>query len=78
MAADRFYLGLGYPDRHLARALDAASRRGFIYLVPIVALFDKSSWFLFAASLGAPIFFFLLIFLAVRERLQSRRTIAAA
>jgi phosphatidylglycerophosphate synthase len=64
-------------DDHLARALDAASRRDFIYLVPIIALFGKSIWFLFAASLGAPIFFFLLIFLAVRERLQSRLTTAA-
>jgi 1L-myo-inositol 1-phosphate cytidylyltransferase / CDP-L-myo-inositol myo-inositolphosphotransferase len=56
------------PDRRLARLLDAASRRDFIYLVLILALFGKSNWFLFLASLGAPIFFVLLILLAVRER----------
>ena len=60
------------------RSMPPHVRGVFIYLVPILALFGKSSWFLFAASLGAPIFFCLLIFLAVRERLQSRRTLAAA
>jgi phosphatidylglycerophosphate synthase len=65
-------------DDRLAWLLDAAARRDFIYLVPVVALFGKSSWFLVLAALGAPIFFFLLIFLAVRERLQSRPTKAAA
>jgi phosphatidylglycerophosphate synthase len=45
------------PDDRLARLLDTASRRDFIYLVPIVALLGKSSWFLILASLGAPIFF---------------------
>jgi hypothetical protein len=56
------------PDNHLARLLDAASRRDFIYLVLILALFGKSNWFLLLAALGAPIFFILLVFLAVRER----------
>jgi phosphatidylglycerophosphate synthase len=66
------------PDDRLARLLDAASRRDFIYLVLILALLGKSSWFLLLASLGAPTFFFFLVFLAVRERLQSRRATAAA
>jgi phosphatidylglycerophosphate synthase len=58
------------PDDHLTRMLDAASRRDFIYVVPIFALFGKSGWLLLLAALGAPIFFLLLLFLAVRERLQ--------
>jgi len=66
------------PDDCLARMLDTASRRDFIYLVLILALLGKSSWFLLLASLGAPTFFFFLVFLAVRERLQSRRATAAA
>src|SRR6476661_6108558 len=50
------------------RLIDAASRRDFIYLVLILALFGKSNWFLLLAALGAPIFFILLVFLALRER----------
>ena len=57
------------PDRRLARILDAASRRDFIYLVLILALFGKSNWFLLLAALGGPIFLFLLVLLAVREKL---------
>jgi hypothetical protein len=57
-------------DDPMARLLDAAARRDFIYMVPILALFGKTSWFLVMAALGAPIFFLLLIFLAIRERLQ--------
>jgi 1L-myo-inositol 1-phosphate cytidylyltransferase / CDP-L-myo-inositol myo-inositolphosphotransferase len=58
------------PDERVVRLLDAASRRDFIYLVLVLSLFGKSSWFLLLASVGAPIFFFLLVFLAMRERLQ--------
>jgi len=60
------------PDDRLARLLDAASRRDFIYLVLILALLGKSSWFLLLAALGAPTYFFLLVFLAARERPQSK------
>ena len=56
------------PDRPLAKALDAASRRDFIYLVLLLALFGKSNWFLLLAGLGAPIYFCLVLFLAARER----------
>jgi 1L-myo-inositol 1-phosphate cytidylyltransferase / CDP-L-myo-inositol myo-inositolphosphotransferase len=66
------------PDDRLARLLDAASRRDFIYLVLVLALLGKSSWFLVLAALGAPIFFFLLIFLAVREQLRSSPTTSGA
>ena len=51
--------------------LDAASRRDFIYLVVILALFGKSNWFLVLAAVGAPVFFLLLLFLALRERVQA-------
>ena len=57
------------PSARLARLLDAASRRDFIYLVILLALFGKSNWFLLLAALGAPIYFFLVVFLAARERL---------
>jgi phosphatidylglycerophosphate synthase len=66
------------PDDRLAAMLDAASRRDFIYLVPILALFGKSSWLLLLAAIGAPIFFLLLVFLAARERLQSRPVISTS
>ena len=58
------------PGQALARMLDAASRRDFIYLVFFLALFGKSNWFLVMAAVGAPIFFLLLVFLAMRERFQ--------
>jgi phosphatidylglycerophosphate synthase len=56
------------PSNRLAQLLDATSRRDFFYLVLVLALFGKSNWFLLLAALGAPIFFILLVFLAVRER----------
>jgi phosphatidylglycerophosphate synthase len=58
------------PDDRLSRMMDAAARRDFIYAIPVIALFGKSSWFLVMAAVGAPIFFLLLIALALRERLQ--------
>jgi len=58
----------------LAGLLDAAARRDFIYMVPVLTLFGKASWFLVMAALGAPIFFFLLISVAIRERLQREQT----
>ena len=66
------------PDHGLARLLDAASRRDFIYLVVILALFGKSNWFLVLAAVGAPIFFFLLMFLAARERFSKKPAIREA
>ncbi|HME83908.1 MAG TPA: CDP-alcohol phosphatidyltransferase family protein [Roseiarcus sp.] len=63
------------PDSRLARLLDSASRRDFIYLVLVLALFGKSNWFLLLASVGAPIYFVLLIFLAARER--ARKSVPA-
>lgn len=60
------------PDDRFVRLLDAASRRDFIYFVVVLALFGKSSWFLLLASVGAPLFVFLLVVLAVRERFQGK------
>jgi 1L-myo-inositol 1-phosphate cytidylyltransferase / CDP-L-myo-inositol myo-inositolphosphotransferase len=65
-------------DDPLAGMLDAASRRDFIYIVPILALFGKANWLLLLAAVGAPMFFLLLVFHAVRERLQSRQIISDA
>ena len=59
----------GAPDGPLARLLDSASRRDFIYLVILLALFGRSSWFLVMAGIGAPIYF-LLVLLAARNRPQ--------
>jgi phosphatidylglycerophosphate synthase len=56
------------PERPLARLLDAASRRDFIYLVVILALFGHSNWFLVMAGIGAPIYFALVVGLALRDR----------
>jgi phosphatidylglycerophosphate synthase len=50
------------PDRPLARLLDSASRRDFIYLVVLLALFGRSNWFLILAAIGAPIYFALVLF----------------
>jgi 1L-myo-inositol 1-phosphate cytidylyltransferase / CDP-L-myo-inositol myo-inositolphosphotransferase len=50
------------PERPLTRLLDSASRRDFIYLVILLALFGRSNWFLVLAGIGAPIYFFLVLF----------------
>jgi 1L-myo-inositol 1-phosphate cytidylyltransferase / CDP-L-myo-inositol myo-inositolphosphotransferase len=50
------------PERPLTRLLDSASRRDFIYLVILLALFGRSNWFLALAGIGAPIYFLLVLF----------------
>jgi 1L-myo-inositol 1-phosphate cytidylyltransferase / CDP-L-myo-inositol myo-inositolphosphotransferase len=55
------------PDSPLTRLLDSASRRDFIYLVIVLALFGRSNWFLVMAGIGAPIYFFLVL-LAARPK----------
>jgi 1L-myo-inositol 1-phosphate cytidylyltransferase / CDP-L-myo-inositol myo-inositolphosphotransferase len=52
------------PERPLTRLLDSASRRDFIYLVILLALFGRSNWFLALAGIGAPIYFFLVLLAA--------------
>ena len=54
-------------DRPLTRLLDSASRRDFIYLVILLALFGRSNWFLVMAGIGAPIYL-VLVLLAARPR----------
>jgi phosphatidylglycerophosphate synthase len=65
------------PERPLTRLLDSASRRDFIYLVILLALFGRSSWFLVMAGIGAPIYF-VLVLLAARSHapLKSSPTVA--
>jgi 1L-myo-inositol 1-phosphate cytidylyltransferase / CDP-L-myo-inositol myo-inositolphosphotransferase len=62
------------PERPLARLLDAASRRDFIYLVIILAVIGKSNWFLLLAAVGAPIYFFLVVLLAARSPAADARS----
>jgi phosphatidylglycerophosphate synthase len=57
------------PERPLARMLDAASRRDFIYLVLVLALIGRSNSFLQLVAIGAPIYLLLVVFLAARELL---------
>jgi phosphatidylglycerophosphate synthase len=55
------------PERLLTRLLDGASRRDFIYIVILLALFGRSNWFLVMAGIGAPVYF-LLVLLAARPQ----------
>ena len=52
------------PGARSTRLLDSASRRDFIYLVILLALFGRSNWFLVMAGIGAPIYFLLVLFAA--------------
>jgi 1L-myo-inositol 1-phosphate cytidylyltransferase / CDP-L-myo-inositol myo-inositolphosphotransferase len=56
------------PDDRLAGMLDAASRRDFVYLMPVLALFGQARLLLLLAAAGAPIFFLLLLYLEAQER----------
>ncbi len=52
----------------LTAVLDAVARRDFIYLVMVLSLFGKGYWFLAAASIGTPVFFLALVFVALSSR----------
>jgi phosphatidylglycerophosphate synthase len=52
----------------LSRIADELSRRDFIYLVLILSAFGKAHWFLVMAAIGAPIYFLVLVGLALSER----------
>ena len=56
----------------LSRAADALSRRDFIYLVLILSAFGKAQWFLVMAAVGAPIYFLVLVWIALGERRVAR------
>lgn len=45
----------------LRRILDALTRRDFIYLILVLAVFGKAAWFLILAGIGAPIFLIALL-----------------
>ena len=57
----------------LSRVADELSRRDFIYLVLILSAFGKAHWFLVMAAVGAPIYFLVLVGLALGERRPIRR-----
>jgi hypothetical protein len=66
------------PDDWLARMLDAGSRRDFIYVAPVFALFGKAHWLVLLIGVGAPAYFLLLVLLAMHERLQVAPTRSGA
>jgi phosphatidylglycerophosphate synthase len=66
------------PGDQLSRLLDGASRRDFIYGVPILAAFGKATWLLILAAVGGSTFLFLLLVLIVRERFPSKPTQSVA
>lgn len=55
------------PSR-LSILADSLARRDFIYLVVILSAFGKAQWFLTAAAIGSPLFFFMLLWSSHRER----------
>ena len=59
----------------ISRVADELSRRDFIYLVLILSFFGKANWFLAMAAVGAPIFFFVLVGLALAERRDDSRSV---
>jgi phosphatidylglycerophosphate synthase len=48
----------------LSQVMDALGRRDFIYLVLLLSVFGKASWFLLPTAIGAPIFCVVLLWLA--------------
>jgi hypothetical protein len=58
--------------------LDAGSRRDFIYVAPVFALFGKADWLVLPIGVGAPAYFLLLVLLAAHERLQGSLTRSGA
>jgi len=52
----------------VVRIADILSRRDFIYLVLVLALFDQTQWFLIMTAIGAPIYALLLITIMIREQ----------
>tara|TARA_S200000501_G_scaffold331971_1_gene334346 strand:+ start:130 stop:381 length:252 start_codon:yes stop_codon:yes gene_type:complete len=51
----------------ISKLLDGLARRDFIYLVLLLSIFGKASWFLVLAAIGAPVFFLLLLWVAYSE-----------
>ena len=57
----------------MSRIADELSRRDFIYLVLILSAFGKAHWFLVMAAVGAPIYFLVLVGIALGERRVAAR-----
>ncbi len=51
-----------------ARLSDFLARRDFIYFAPVLAVFGKMHWLLVPAAIGAPVFFFFLVAIALADR----------
>ena len=56
------------PDARFSRLADALARRDFLYLLVILAALGKVHWFLVMAAVGSPIFFLLLLVIALAGR----------
>jgi len=52
----------------MSKIADMLSRRDFIYLVLILALFGKLDWFLLLTAIGAPIYAILLVFIHLSDK----------
>jgi phosphatidylglycerophosphate synthase len=57
----------------IAKVADALGNRDFIYVVVILSAFGKVHWFLAMAAAGAPLYFLVLVGLALAERRSQRR-----
>jgi phosphatidylglycerophosphate synthase len=55
-------------ESRILRMADFLARRDFIYLVVILAAFGRANWFLIFAAVGAPLFFLVLVGLALGQR----------
>ncbi|MDX8411003.1 MAG: CDP-alcohol phosphatidyltransferase family protein [Mariprofundaceae bacterium] len=51
----------------IVRIADMLSRRDFIYLVLVLAIFGKLHWFLIASGIGAPIYALVLVGIVMRD-----------
>lgn len=61
------------PTQRLGHLVNAMSGRDFIYLVLILSLFGKASWFLVMTAVGTPVFFVMLVIAAAHEVRSARR-----
>jgi phosphatidylglycerophosphate synthase len=50
-----------------SRVVNALAKRDFVYIVLALSLFGKANWFLVAAAVGAPVYFFVLFALDRRH-----------
>ncbi len=68
-----FKSALRDPTERFSKLVNQISGRDFIYLVLILSVFGKASWFLVMTAVGTPIFFFMLVIAAAREGRNARR-----